>query len=352
MLKKTAIYVIIALGLGIIYISTSKKAMQRISDCRNEHDEWWGVHHPVEGDLVGMSYLYYEKNLCGGNDYQMPNNECIQKEKVKLLLWGDSYTYKIKDSAFPCVLPYLFGRRHFQTLRYTIDTSIKNILLIEVTERDMLDYFSNNSIFDYLKKYKEDRVEDIPVVPETTEDSKWSFDYWMSLMFNHNINSNIEYNLFNYNLFSAPRKIKALLNYRYFDRASGDVILSSDKKYLLLKETVSKQGWSSSYAEVSRETIINTVMMLNQVYQHYKADGFDEVYLSIIPNPASILQPKHYNGLIPAIQCNPLLQMKCIDIYTPFTKTKEEIYRHGDTHWNNNGMSMWVDEVNKAIAAN
>jgi hypothetical protein len=189
-------------------------------------------------------------------------------------------------------------------------------------------------------------------VPESTDGNTWSVDYWLNLIFNHNINSNIEYNLFNYNLLSAPRKIKALLNYSYFDRASGDVVLSADKKYLLLKETVSKQSRSSSHAELTSVTINNVVIMLNNVYQHYKADGFDEVYLSIIPNPASILEPQLYNGLIPAVQHSPLLQMKCIDIYTPFTKTKEEVYRHGDTHWNNKGMMMWVDEVNKAIAMN
>jgi hypothetical protein len=120
----------------------------------------------------------------------------------------------------------------------------------------------------------------------------------------------------------------------------------------LLKETVSKQSRSSSHAELTTVKINNVVIMLNNVYQHYKADGFDEVYLSIIPNPASILQPQLYNGLIPAVQHSPLLQMKCIDIYTPFTKTKEEVYRHGDTHWNNKGMMMWVDEVNKVIAMN
>jgi hypothetical protein len=326
--------------------------MQKISDARNEHDEWWGVHHPVEGDLVGMSYLYYEKKLCGGVDYSMHGKECHQKEKVKLLLWGDSYTYKIKDSAFPCASTYLFGRRHFQTLKYTLDTSRKNILVLEVTERDVLEYFSNSSIFDYLKKNDEDKVEDIPAVPESTEENKWSVDFWISKLFNPVINSNIEYNLFNYNVLSAPRKIKALLNYHCFKRASGNVVVSSDKNYLLLKETVDKQGRSSSYAKVDSETINNTVYTLNNVYEHYKADGFDEVYLSVIPNPATILQPQQYNGLIPALQTNPQLQMKCIDIYTPFKKNKEDTYRHGDTHWNSIGMSMWVDEVNKAITSN
>lgn len=325
--------------------------MEQISDIRNEHDEWWGVHHSVEGDLVGMSYLYYAKNLCGGNDYTLPRKECNQNERVKLLLWGDSYTYKIKDSAFPCASPYMFGRRHFQTAEYTIDTSKRNILVIEVTERDMLDYFSNTSIFDFLKKNDEDHVREIAVVPENEEESKWSFDYWFVRIFNHNINQNIEYNLFNYNVLQMPRKIKALFNYSIFDRASGDVVLSSDKKYLLLKETVSKKGRSSSYAALSQEAIDNVVMMLNLVYQHYKGDGFDEVYLSIIPNPASILEPTHYNRLIPLIQTNPLMQMKCIDIYTPFTKNREEVYRRGDTHWNTTGMNMWVDEVNKIIAS-
>jgi hypothetical protein len=142
---------------------------------------------------------------------------------------------------------------------------------------------------------------------------------------------------------------KAAINYYFFNRASGDVVISDDKDFLFLKETVSKTDIGSSYYQFSAEQLANLVTSLNTIYDHYKANGFDEVYYSVIPNSATINQPAGYNILIPSLQSDPRLRMKIIDIYTPMKNANEVLYFRGDTHWNLKGLQLWLDVVNRTL---
>src|ERR1019366_8307496 len=95
--------------------------------------------------------------------------------------------------------------------------------------------------------------------------------------------------------------------------------------------------------------ITHLVDNFNIIYDHYLANGFKEVYLSIIPNSATIVQPEGYNNLIPFIQNNPHLRMKIIDAYTSFKQSAKLLYLPGDTHWNNAGKQIWVNMVNEKL---
>jgi hypothetical protein len=143
---------------------------------------------------------------------------------------------------------------------------------------------------------------------------------------------------------------KAAINYYVFNRAAEGVVISDDKRYLFFKETMDKGGTRSSFSGIGADEITLIVNNLNTIYDHYRKCGFTEVYFSMIPNPVTILQPKGYNNLIPAIQNDPRLRMKLIDIYTAFKNSKEDLYLHADTHWNIKGKQMWVDSINKIIA--
>ena len=142
---------------------------------------------------------------------------------------------------------------------------------------------------------------------------------------------------------------KAALNYYLFNRASGDVVISNDRNFLFLKETVSKTDVGSSYYPVSRQDAAHIVDVLNNIYDHYKAAGFAEVYFSVIPNSATIMQPDGYNNLIPMIQNDARLRMKIIDIYTTFKQSNDVYYLPGDTHWNHKGKQLWLDMVNEQV---
>ena len=142
---------------------------------------------------------------------------------------------------------------------------------------------------------------------------------------------------------------KAALNYYVFNRASGDVVISNDRKFLFYKETVSKTDVGSSYFPVTAGDAANIVDVMNNIYEHYRAGGFAEVYVSIIPNSPTIMQPEGYNNLIPMVQNDPRLKMKVIDIYTVFKNSKDVYYLPGDTHWNHNGKQRWLDLVNEQV---
>ena len=319
--------------------------MERISGKRTENEAWWGVRHPVEGDLVGLSYLYYEKKFWKNGHFSFRTAGCDGNKNINLVLWGDSYTYNIPDSAFSCLSSYQFGRRYFQKLNYYIDTSKRNILLIEISERFVLEYFRGTGIYDFVAKTYNTKDAVSVDLPQSGHAVKGTLDKF----FNPNINQNIEYNLFNYNFISDIRKTKAWVNYHFFSRASGDVVIADNDSYLFLKEAVDLNNPKSSYAPVAPPSFRRVIKTLNDIYEHYREEGFAEVYLSVIPNPSSIIQPSGYNKLIPMLQTDTSLKIKLIDIYTPFVNTRKDVYWHGDTHWNNTGLNMWIDEVNKML---
>lgn len=157
--------------------------------------------------------------------------------------------------------------------------------------------------------------------------------------------------MFNYNFLIFPRQVKAVLNYTLFNRASGDVVISDDGNYLFYKITTMQNNLCSSYDRLGSNEVSTIVASLDTIYDHYKQAGFDEVYFSAIPNPASILQPAPYNNLIPLIQNHPKMKMPSIDMYTLFKQAQEpaSLYRAGDTHWSNRGLHLWLQQVNNIL---
>jgi hypothetical protein len=80
--------------------------------------------------------------------------------------------------------------------------------------------------------------------------------------------------------------------------------------------------------------------------------GYTQVYLSIIPNAASIYnyEGKKYNHLIERIQQHPNLKMPVIDAYKTLSKADVNIFHYSDSHWNVIGQQLWIDELNNALS--
>jgi hypothetical protein len=327
--------------------------MGQISSVRNESQAWWGAHNSPQGDLVQMSYLDYVPKFHSKIDYRFVKPAWNGPGQVALYASGDSYIWKIPDTAYAGIASYKFAWRFRKNLEYTLDTSKRNILLIEMAERYVREYFSSTRIFDEVydsvKKASGGTTAISPrsnprlagFLPVTIEKED---------IFNPNINQNLEYNIFNYNFLNPLRSFKALATYRLFHRASGQVAISDNDSYLMLATTLLPVHNNSSYQPLTDESIAQYVATLNAVYDHYKADGFDEVYFSMIPNPASIVQPGEYNQMIPRIEQHPALRMKVLSVYDTYRSTKQVIYRRGDTHWNNNGLQLWLNSVNGMLA--
>ena len=79
--------------------------------------------------------------------------------------------------------------------------------------------------------------------------------------------------------------------------------------------------------------------------------GFDEIYLAIIPNPVTIINPtlSNYNELIPTIHKVDTLRMKILDIYSIFKQNPSAYYAKSDSHWNSAGLQLWLDGFNKRL---
>lgn len=348
MLKKILRDFLILFGLFILWASTSRTAMQFVSEWR-DGEAWWCTYPFKHGDLIGLSYLdfafYHAPYSTEWLVRRAPNTLTGRKQ---LFLFGDSNTKLLRDTMFSEISGYQYLVRHKENA-YQLDTAKRNILLIEIGERMVRNYFRDTTIFSELHPSPPPTAAIAPPaairlcssVPQLSVD----------MFFNKLINQNLQCNLFNYNFIMPLFQSKAALNYYLFTRASGDVVISNDKKYLLLKETVTPNEPTSSYSPLPDEEIDQIVHNINIIYHHYLQQGFSHVYLSIIPNTSTIVQPRGYNLLIPRLQQHPLLEMPHIDIYTTFTKATDRIYAPGDTHWNIKGKQLWVDEVNKVLVS-
>jgi hypothetical protein len=302
------------------------------------HSGWWGKNNSPWGDLTKMAMLDDIQKFQAPKDYNFVKPADTGAKNINLYLCGDSYTEDVPGYVFANVDSFFYGS-NLKGLTYDLNPNKKNILILEVTERFVISLFSNHTIFDVLKS-KHDPSQ---VKPVWAGDGKKTYGQIM--------NQNLEYLLFDYNAINKVRFAKADITYNMFDRASGNVAISEDGRHLFLRQTITGTGKFSSYAAVADTTITNVVNALNDIYDHYRKEGFTEVYFSPIPSPASLLQPDGYNQLLPRIKNNPALKMPLLDVYDIFknTPSPETLYRTGDTHWNDKGMQIWLGVVNERL---
>lgn len=339
-MKKIAAWIGIVAGLAILITSSSDTLINKLHQLRQgtRNKAWWAEHNAPNGDLASMAYLDDVPAFNSPKNYHFAPPADTSNKNIDLYIWGDSYLEDVPGFVFSNVNQYHFGRNYFGQLHYKLDTGKRNVLIIESAERFFRPYFSYKTIYN-------------SVSSDSATAKLISTDQPLIKATGQHINQDIEYLLFNYNFLNAPRLWKADINYYLFGRASGNVIISEDGKNLFVKETSLSGHGYSSYEMLPDNTIRWYVQTLNSIYQHYRAEGFDEVYLSIIPSPISILQPGWYNNLIPRIAADTTLHMPLINIYPAFKQHPYPyaLYRSGDSHWNNNGFQLWLQTVNEIL---
>ena len=325
----------ILFGLFTLWASTSRVVMQWVSDHRDVNT-WWGSYQCLNGDLISLSYLDFVSVFRHAPVNVPPATEHIDLKNTDLFLYGDSYSWSVKKTDFPSIANFYYFNRDFP-MRYHLDSTKRNVLILEISERMLRDVFKDTHIMN---------VRD--TLPPAHNHYATLFE--LKSLFNPLINQNLQCNLFNYNFIMPMFETKAALNYYIFNRASGDVVISEDRQFLFLKTTVSKTSTASSYIPIPDKDIDRLADTINKVYDHLIAAGFDEVYLAAIPNCATIMQPDGYNGLIPRLCNNHKLRIGIIDAYTTFKNTPDVLYYHGDTHWNKEGERIWANMVSDQLA--
>lgn len=290
------------------------------------------------GDLYRMSNLA---------QFKAPLEQCPVPQNppsgnTSLIIMGDSFTEKerIEKNHFKGLSSY---DRFFitDTINVKLNKSKRNILIIETVERHFRERFT--------KPFTNLQVsENQPILNKIKEESL------KEKVLNYEVPYNTERHesiLFSSDFFLTFKEWKAWLNWKLFDRLDEKVMLSKDGKYLLYQIDAQPSGINSCFDKISEEELKLMVQNLNETYQFYKKAGFDEVYLSIIPNKTSILGTDlgEYNHLIERIQKDSALKIPFLDIYTPYHNSKKLLYEKGDSHWNCEGKQIWLDLVNAKL---
>lgn len=343
-MKRVVIASIGFLFLGVLVVSTSTGMMRRLLEYRmstsnpilKSYKEYYGI-------LYGFSFLpdfrlkLTEKTLVKVNKKNIPRTS-------SLYAICDSQLWKFikSDTLFDGVNHYDFSRWNdwSQHDTVTLDSSTTNILLIEIDERKLRLLKDTAFVLEKLIVKKGSKFAKSSGFIEQS-------DFWSSL-FNKNIESNLEFNLFDYQWFLPLKECKAFLNYTFFDRIDKDVELSKDRKFLFSKETTDTSQGTSSFNPISDIEIERIVHSINYVASTYRQNGMDKVYFSFVPNSVTINDPMRgvHNHLIPRIQNHPSLQASYIDVLEDFRKSNLTLYYTSDTHWNYTGFSIWLNKVN------
>jgi hypothetical protein len=345
----------------IIYIAASSKSiMKEVVDYKFSRTSVLGTDQFKFGDLYGMSRLeYFRKNYRAVPIWEQ-KKLCKKEKDIDLYMFCDSYVWEFapKDSFYCGVNKLQFAtNNNREYLSVKLDSSKKNILLLEFVERNLIQGLEYS--YEYLSTFLSiDSTKSSEVIEGNEKPSGLSatkvFDNLETGLFNPKINSNIKFLVWETALFTPIRELRASLNYRLFDKVDKEVQLSPDHKYLLYNQTVDTSMQSSSFRAIPDFEIDTLIERLNRLESHYRACGFKEIYLSIIPNPVTVLYPLYkgfkYNQLIPRIEHNSKLKMKVVDVYDDFKVAQYPIYQFSDTHWNQNGANIWLNNLNGILS--
>ncbi len=298
------------------------------------------------GDLYHLSYLPQFKEALQPCS---PIKCASSKPNVNLYVIGDSFTEEQR-----------VNKKDISSANYTyvhwskqtdiqLDTAKKNILILETVERTFKEHFSQE-----VNNFNLGAIDKKNIVEKSWKRLlKDKIDFAISFIFpkSEGIEQRFEASLFSYDFFLKFRELKANLNNVFFDRVEKKVILSKDKNSIFFSEESSPTDSHSAFYLFSNKEKTAFVGNINVARKKYLALGFDEVYLSIIPNKVSILAPDlgNYNHLIERIQTDSRLKTPIIDTYSDFSKNPSKYYLKSDSHWTCEGRNIWLNKVNNIL---
>ncbi|CCH54667.1 hypothetical protein BN8_03862 [Fibrisoma limi BUZ 3] len=289
--------------------------------------------------------LYRLSNLPQFKDKQPecpPSNRSSDTARTHLYIIGDSFSEPQR------VNKQDFRVSHFQRVQWDhlqaaqLNPNKRNVLLIESVERHFREHFARP-------------VAELVVQQDTTQAAKPKLSWRRRIgddIHLSDIEERLESALFSHDLFFWFKELKASLTYRLFDRSSPAVSLSTDHEHVLLNmDTDTTKRLNSSFSTLTDLEVATLVDSVNSVAERYKRLGFDEVYISIIPNKTTILDPNRgeYNHLIERIQQHPALRVSVIDTYRVYKQTQQRVYLVGDSHWNCTGRALWLNQVRQKL---
>jgi hypothetical protein len=348
------------IGIVILVFASIVFIMSAVGDITNGffelrrnatlENKWWSSDKGGTGDLYGFTCL---PQFAVSDTSVLKQPDCTGAVKnYNIYALTDSYTIDIfRQPSYFCganKVGYAFSNRH-DVLPVYLDKTQLNIVMIECVERNVRTALADTA---HLKEFITILKEPISETKATEEAHGFRFNFNIK-----NLDGDYETNIWDYRFLRPLKQFKAKMTYDLFNRTYVDAFVSPDGKYLLYQPTVDTAYTESSYRPIDTKELNTIVNTLNLAYAHYKKLGFDDVYLSIIPNSATILYPNYrgqkYNQLIPKIQNHPNLKLKVFDIYNVFKNSpdKDKLFQRADTHWTRFGSMVWLNEFNRKMAA-
>jgi hypothetical protein len=299
------------------------------------------------GDLYHLSYLpQFKEKLPICQSQKKTQNV----QNVNLFVIGDSFTEEQRVNKNDINAVKYLNVHWNNGVEIQLDTTKKNVLILETVERTFKNHFSgevNNfnldrkiEKIDSNKSWKRILIEKISQIVLFIFPEK------------DGIEQRFEASLFSYDFFLKYRELKAKLNLLIFDRIEKKVVLSEDKKNIFFSEEALPTDSHSAFYPLTEVEKDSLILNINKSGEKYLKAGFDEVYLSIIPNKVSILSPNlgAYNHLIEQIQNDTKLKVPFIDTYTVFKQNPSKYYLKSDSHWTCEGRDVWLNKVNKILS--
>ena len=292
--------------------------------------------------------LYRLANLPSFKDPITPcpprRNVPVNTRRVHLYLIGDSFTEpgRLSQSDLPVAR---YQRVVWdKQVAVQLDTTATNILLIESVERHLREHAAR-PIQNILVVADSNRAPVLePKLPFTTRLTNFVRGKGME--------ERLETILFSHAFFLWFRELKATITLTAFDRLTPTTALSTSRQHLLLAlDTDPANTLNAGTAPLTDQEVNGLVLNLNQSAGRYRAAGFDEVLLAVIPNKTTLVDPARqpYNRLVERVQTHPARQLPIIDVLTPYRQRPQSVYARGDSHWNCTGRAIWLDAVAKQL---
>ena len=307
------------------------------------------------GDLYGLCYLPgYKFPLEPFKEYK---HKADWKPSNRMLyIIGDSFLAdKTLYGAFDGFDNVIFLDRRFTFGPIQLDSTKQNYMLMEFAERNLVGYDISQTdealvpakvAESGLPVHQKNGAQTAQPLP-TTITARLN-----NIIFNKDLNRNLEMVLFDNKVATPFKQLKASLNYALFKRLPKEVAVASDNSRLFLNITVDTANLQSAFRPVSDTEVKQISQNLDNARKYYLALGFKDVFLSVIPNAVSIYDEKRgpYNHLLERAEQN--CAMKKVPLLSAFKNSKANLFYRSDAHWNPLGMDIWVNQTNAFLAAN
>jgi hypothetical protein len=296
------------------------------------------------GDLYRLSYL---------PAFKQETSPCISyptsktsKKPVILHLVGDSFSKigGLNSRHFTADTTIIYDWALPQAL--VLDSAATNVLVLESVERSLGLRFSATEKALFAKNTMNKATHKAT----TNAVANWLAGIEKS---NKGIDERLGYTLFNYWFFAKIKELKAWFTWRVLGRTNPNTVVAANGQQIFYADEADSTRSSSAFAKTSNAQIDVFVKNLNLTHDYYQQLGFDKLYLTLVPNKASILATDLglYNHNLERVQTHKLLKFKTIDTYTALKANANSVYYRSDTHWNCQGQGIWVAKINEMLAA-